>query len=50
MGGYIFGGPNNKDYGMLGSILGSPYFGKFQPNPQGPSTQIFWLHAPNTVP
>ena len=22
------GGPNNKDYSILGSILGSPYFGK----------------------
>ena len=22
------GGPNNKDYNILGSILGSPYFGK----------------------
>ena len=21
-------GPNNKDYSILGSILGSPYFGK----------------------
>ena len=26
--GYHFGGPYNKDYGILGSILGSPYFGK----------------------
>ena len=25
---YLFGGPNNKDYSILGSILGSPYFGK----------------------
>ena len=23
-----FGGPHNKDYNNLGSILGSPYFGK----------------------
>ena len=23
-----FGGPNNKDYSILGSILGYPYFGK----------------------
>ena len=22
-----FGGPHNKDYSILGSILGSPYFG-----------------------
>ena len=26
--GYHFGGPYNKDYSILGSILGSPYFGK----------------------
>ena len=26
--GYQFGGPNSKDYSILGSILGSPHFGK----------------------
>ena len=26
--GTFFGGPHNKDYSILGSILGSPYFGK----------------------
>ena len=26
--GYLFGGLHNKDYNILGSILGSPYFGK----------------------
>ena len=26
--GYLFGGPYNQDYDILGSILGSPYFGK----------------------
>ena len=26
--GTTFGGPNNKDYSILGSLLGSPYFGK----------------------
>ena len=26
--GTLFEGPNNKDYSILGSILGSPYFGK----------------------
>ena len=26
--GTIFGSPHNKDYSILGSILGSPYFGK----------------------
>ena len=26
--GYLFWGPHNKDYSVLGSILGSPYFRK----------------------
>ena len=26
--GTLLGGPFNKDYSILGSILGSPYFGK----------------------
>ena len=26
--GYLFGGPYHKDYSIVGSILGSPYFGK----------------------
>ena len=26
--GYHFRGPHNKDYSILGSILGSPYLGK----------------------
>ena len=26
--GDLFGGPNNKDYSILGSILGFPYFEK----------------------
>ena len=26
--GYLFGGPNNKDYSILGTILGSLYLGK----------------------
>ena len=26
--GTFLGGPNKKDYSILGSILGSPYFGK----------------------
>ena len=26
--GYPFGGPYSNDYYILGSILGSPYFGK----------------------
>ena len=28
IGGYLFGGTHNKDYSILGSILGSPYFGE----------------------
>ena len=28
MRGTLFRGPYNKDYSILGSILGSPYFGK----------------------
>ena len=26
--GYLFGGPQNKDYSILGSTSGSPYFGE----------------------
>ena len=26
--GTVLGGPHNKDYSILGSILGSPYLGK----------------------
>ena len=26
--GYLFGGPNNKDYSILGSMLGSHYLRK----------------------
>ena len=26
--GYLFEAPHNEDYSILGSILGSPYFGK----------------------
>ena len=36
--GVPFGGPNNKDYSILGSILGSPYFGKL-PYPPNPSIE-----------
>ena len=28
--GYLFGGPHNKDYNLLGSILGSPFLGNYQ--------------------
>ena len=30
---YLFGGPHNKARSILGSILGSPYFGKLPPTP-----------------
>ena len=43
--GVPFGGPFHKDYSILGSILGSPYFGKLPcitqtaaDDPQGPGT------------
>ena len=35
--GYLIGVPHNKDYTILGSILGSPYFGKLP----------YWLNAKN---
>ena len=31
----LLGGPYNKDYSLLGSILGSPYFGKLPQTQQG---------------
>ena len=34
--GYPFGGPYNNDYSILGSFLGSPYFGKL------PSTTLLY--------
>ena len=34
--GYHFGDPHNKDYNILGSTLGSPYFGKLPYSPLGP--------------
>ena len=30
--GYLIGGPHSKDYSILGSIFGSPYFGKLAYN------------------
>ena len=35
--GYLFRGPHNKDYSILGSILGSPYFGKL---PYWPTCEV----------
>ena len=39
--GVPFGGPNNKDYGILGSILGSPHFGKL--SNERAMNQGFWV-------
>ena len=33
--GYLFRGPYNQDYGILGSILGSPYLWKLPPGDLG---------------
>ena len=35
--GYLFGGPYNKDYSILGSILGYPSFGKLPSSSNGRS-------------
>ena len=45
--GTLFGGPNNKDYSILGSILGSPYFGKLPYIPSFRvlgSCKVFTIH------
>ena len=42
--GTLFGGPHNKDYSILGSILGSPYFGKL---PHGVGLRNFLLSRNN---
>ena len=36
--GHLFGGPYNKVYSILGSILGYPTFGK-HPSPTDPSSK-----------
>ena len=58
--GYLFGGPHTKDYSILGSISGSPYFGKLPSRccPKGP--EVFekcleasfglWAQEAETVP
>ena len=50
--GYHFGGSHNKDYSILGSILGSPNFGKL-PHEQDPRLLSFagelCLHALNSL-
>ena len=46
--GYLFGGPHDKDYSILGSILGPPYFGKLShlsselPNGSSPYVDRIW--------
>ena len=37
--GALFGGPQNKDYSILGSILGFPYLGKI------PHRLEFWVQG-----
>ena len=46
--GYFFSGPNNKDYSILGSILGSPYFGKlpYKLTSGSGSSEILYLEIP----
>ena len=40
--GYLFGGSNRKGYSILGSILGSLYFGKL-PNKPSYQHKQYWL-------
>ena len=40
--GYLFRGPNNKDYSILGSILGSPYLGKLPYTLTKKGLPYFW--------
>ena len=42
--GTLFGGPQNKDYSILGSILGSPSFGKLPYPPRVP------FHVASSLP
>ena len=42
MSGFLIGGPHNKDYSVLGSILGSPNFGKL---PYNQPNQVLILHT-----
>ena len=44
--GYLLGGPNNKDYSILGSILGSPYFGKLPYTPNIIYSPMYSLLSP----
>ena len=40
--GVPYWGPHNKDYSILGSILGSPYFGKLPYRDNGKMETIYW--------
>ena len=41
--GYLLGGLYDKDYSILGSILGSPYFGKLSYSPAtGVDLRVYW--------
>ena len=53
LGGYLFGGPHNKDYSILGAMLGSPYLWKLpymleaywdDGKENGYNYCIFWLY------
>ena len=40
---YLFGGPHNKDYSILGSILGFPYCGKVPYHPRTRCLEVPYL-------
>ena len=42
--GYLFGGPHNKDYSILGSILGSPYLGKLPCKSKCSSSKVVFVY------
>ena len=44
--GYTLGGLYNKDYGILGSILGSPYLGAL---PYGNCRRQWWIDPQRTA-
>ena len=40
--GYHYGGPNSKDYSILGSLLRSPNFGNYHMTTLNPKPNITW--------
>ena len=48
--GVPFGGPNNKDHNILGSILGSPYFGKLPFRALPPQKKKTDMETPRKCP